>query len=513
MAGGGPAWPVQTGGANRAGVHAKPRLRPLDRHRRVPAPAEVDNLVPKDHPVRAVWDFICRLDLTEWLGRIRAVEGKAGRPSWDPRIGIALWVWGYAQGTGAAREISRRCRFDPTFQWLTGGEVVNHHTLSSVRVRGKKYIDDLFVNVLGILIAEGLVRLEPVVHDGTKVKANAGSDTFRRQERIELHLQAARQRVEQLDASQDRTANARKAAAQRRAAREQVQSLEAAVREFEILQQADSARRKEPRVSETEPTARIMKQPDGGFAPSYNAQISTDQAQAIIVAADLTQEPGDSAQLLPAVDRVEQNTGDKPRQMISDGGFTNRENILRMNAEGVDFIGPFIDHAAQSAGQLHTRRGIAPEFGPVAFTYDPQADSYTCPAGHPLRPEGRENRHGATRFLYRATAQDCFACPHRPQCCPGNTSKGRAISRMVEHPVVEAFNARMQTAEARAIYKLRGQYAEFPNAWIKAKLGLRQFHVRGLLKAGMELLWVALTYNIQQWIRLRWRPDLPAAAA
>jgi len=71
----------------------------------------------------------------------------------------------------------------------------------------------------------------------------------------------------------------------------------------------------------------------------------------------------------------------------------------------------------------------------------------------------------------------------------------------------------MQTDEARAIYKLRGQYAEFPNAWIKAKLGLRQFHVRGLLKAGMELLWVALTYNIQQWVRRRWRPNLPAVTA
>ena len=500
-------------GEGRTGKHAAPRLRPLDRQRKVPAPAAVDRLVAADHPVRAVWDFVGRLNLTPWLERIRAVAGKAGRPSWDPQILISLWVWGYAQGIGKAKEISRRCGFDPTFQWLAGGEVVNDHTLSSFRVIGKEFLDDLFVKVLGVLSAEDLVTLQQVMHDGTKVKACAGSDTFRSQERIQLHLQEARRQIEALDASRDPTVNARQAAARRRAARERAQRLETALQQFESLPKPAPARRKQPRVSETAPEARIMKQSDGGFAPSLNAQISTDQAHGIIVAAELTQDPGDSAQLLPAADRIEQNTGVKPRQMVADGGFTNRENVLGMNEKGIDFIGSVTDYTAQSAAQL-ARQGIAPEFAPSAFTYDPAADRYLCPAGHPLRREGKEDRPGATCFQYRAEPVLCGVCPHRAACCPANPSKGRAVSRVVEHPIVSAFGARMQTDQARAIYKLRGQYAEFPNAWIKAKLGLRQFHVRGLLKAGMELLWVALTHNIQQWIRLRWRPaELPVATA
>ena len=84
---GGQARPFQEAGGGRTGARAAPRLRPLDRQRRVPAPAEVDQ-------------FVCRLDLTPWLDRIRAVAGKAGRPPWDPRVGIALWVWGYAQPSG-----------------------------------------------------------------------------------------------------------------------------------------------------------------------------------------------------------------------------------------------------------------------------------------------------------------------------------------------------------------------------------------------------------------------------
>ena len=83
----------------------------------------------------------------------------------------------------------------------------------------------------------------------------------------------------------------------------------------------------------------------------------------------------------------------------------------------------------------------------------------------------------------------------------------------MEAPAVQAFITKMQTDAAKAIYRFRGPVAEFPNAWIKAKLGLRQFRVRGLLKVGMETLWACLTYNIQQWIRLSWRTQLRAAAA
>ena len=66
----------------------------------------------------------------------------------------------------------------------------------------------------------------------------------------------------------------------------------------------------------------------------------------------------------------------------------------------------------------------------------------------------------------------------------------------------------MQTDEAKAVYKTRSQVAEFPNLWIKTKFGLRQFSVRGVAKVRIESQWVALTYNIQQWIRLLWRPKL-----
>jgi hypothetical protein len=82
-------------------------------------------------------------------------------------------------------------------------------------------------------------------------------------------------------------------------------------------------------------------------------------------------------------------------------------------------------------------------------------------------------------------------------------------------PTVAAFVEKMKTPEAQAIYKQRKRIAEFPHLWLKEKLGLRRFHVRGLVKVSCEALWACLTYNLQQWWRLRWRPQVivPTAAA
>src|SRR5207253_5964011 len=165
----------------------------------------------------------------------------------------------------------------------------------------------------------------------------------------------------------------------------------------------------------------------------------------------------------------------------------------------------------QSAGQMK-RRGVDPEFYPEAFVYDAQRDVYRCPAGQTLSHRGQEQRPGVVQHQYRAEPELCAACPFKAKCCPQNASKGRSITRAVEAPEVVAFAEKMETEEAKAIYRQRGAIAEFPNAWIKDKLGLKQFRLRGLIKVKLEILWAALTHNIQQWIRLSWRTKLGVAS-
>ncbi|MDD5704909.1 MAG: IS1182 family transposase [Kiritimatiellae bacterium] len=482
------------------------RFRTIDRCQMQFRTLDVDRLVEPDHVVRAIWELSGRLDWSLYVESVKAVDGCAGRPAWDPRLLACIWVYAYTRGIGSARAIARQMEFDPAFQWLAGLETVNYHTLADFRTR-RRDVEELFVQLLGVLSAEGLVVLQRITHDGTKIRACASSGSFRREKRIREHLSAARAQVEAMgDPLADET---RERAARRAAAKQRARRLEAAAELLSGLQAGSSAGQPEPRVSETDPDARIMKQGDGGYAPSYNVQLSEDAQHGIVVGVGVSQSCNDYGELVPAVGRVEAATGRTPAEVVADGGFTNRENVLAMEQKGVKFFGNLPDHAGQAEGQLR-RNGISEAFYPQAFAYDASADVYRCPAGRTLAHDGREYRQGVTRHSYRASFEHCRACPHRPQCCPGNASHGRRITRMVEDPRVAAFREKMRGADAKRIYRTRSALAEFPNAWIKSKIGLRQFHVRGLLKATAEAFWAALTFNVQQWFRLRWHPGLMA---
>jgi transposase len=108
----------------------------------------VERLVSEDHEVRAIWEFTGHLDLAAYYENIHSVEGRAGSTAFDPRLLVGIWIYAYSKGTGSAREISRLCEYDPAYQWLTGMEPINYHTLADFRSSHKDSLDQLFVQVL-----------------------------------------------------------------------------------------------------------------------------------------------------------------------------------------------------------------------------------------------------------------------------------------------------------------------------------------------------------------------------
>jgi len=492
----------------------RPRFQAINRQQMVLRMVDVEQLLEPDHLARAIWEMTGRLDLTPYRVAVRAVEGEAGRPPIDPRLLIALWIYAYSEKVSAAREVARRCEYHPAYQWLTGCAVVNYHTLSDFRVDHQEALDKLFAQLLAILSSEGLITLEQVVHDGTKVKAAASGKSMHREPTLRAHLEAAQQRVQAMGDPREEAGDQRRRAARQRAGREKVARLEQALEELQKVQAAPEGRQEksERRASETDPEARVMKPGDGGFAVSHNVQLSTDTAHAIIVGAGITQEATDLQQLVPAVEEVERQNGRAPGQMIVDEGYTTRENVLAAAERGVDLIGSSLQPKTEAARKHFERRGVDPDFYPEKFRYHPESNAYTCPQGKKLAHRAtRRRRAGVVHQVYQARAADCRDCPLRAGCKPGQ--HGRMIVRSENVPAVAAYVAKMQTEEARATYRRRGPVAEFSNLWLKTKLGLRQFCVRGLKKARCEVLWACLTYNIQQWFRLRWKPRLTAASA
>src|ERR1019366_2679905 len=281
--------------------------------------------------------------------------------------------------------------------------------------------------------------------------------------------------------------------------------------ELHKLQERKSGERakREARVSTSDPQARVMHHSDGGLSLSYNAQISADAANGLIVSVAVTQQANASAQRLPAVDRMENQLKRTPQQMVADGGYSTRDNIEKMAERGIDFLG--------SMGRQEMPSGTtAPHrLPPSAFVYQPESNRYVCPEGKLLRPQGRyrnKKKRGLMAYWYEAKFSDCQPCGRKPECCPENQSHGRGVIRRVENPAIQAFREKMASAEAQAQYRRRGRVVEFCHAWIKSKLGLRQFHVRGLAKVQSQMLWACLTYNLQHWIRLNKLRAAPAAS-
>src|ERR1700719_4353082 len=310
---------------------AVPRLVAIDRRQLFLRTVDVEKLVEQEHCVRSIWELVGRLDLRLYYAQIAAVEGRAGREHTDPQLLISLWIYAYSRGVSSARELARQCEYEPGCQWLCGLQAISHRTLSGFRSDHKAAMDDLFTQVLGMLSAEGLITLERVTLDGTKIKANAGGNSFRRKEKLAAHLELAREQVRWLNAQAEGEGKSakRRAAAQRRAARQRVSRLEAAGREVERLQQERKHERDRfvARASSSDPEAHVMRNGEGGTVPSYNVQIVTDAAHGLIVNVEATTEAVDHGQLAPALDRCEQTLGRRPRQIVADGDYTNHASV------------------------------------------------------------------------------------------------------------------------------------------------------------------------------------------
>jgi transposase len=223
----------------------KPRYEAINREQLCWRAVDVERLIGEEHAARAIWEFVGRLDLSGYSEEIRAVEGKAGRPAWEPRLLISLWVYGYSEGVGSGRAIEQLCEWDPAYQWLTGARVVNAHTLSDFRVKHEQALKGLFVQILGLLSADGLITLERVMQDGTKIRAHAAQDSFRRKERVEQGLKQAREQVAAVEAMSEEETSRRISKARSRAQRERQQRLEQALEEFEKLAEEGGGKDKE----------------------------------------------------------------------------------------------------------------------------------------------------------------------------------------------------------------------------------------------------------------------------
>jgi transposase len=336
-------------------------------------PASVQDYVAKDHPSRFIVALVREdLDLTEIEA---SYNSHLGQPPFHPALMTALLLNAYASGIYSSRRIAKACRERADFMMIVAGDPPDFRTISDFRKRHLQALARLFLQVLVLCEAAGLVKLGHVAFDGTKIKANASKHkamSYERMKKREAELQAEVDRwlaaAEAADAEEDRQhgakrgdempdwiADKQKRLAKIRAAKAALEAQAKAAAEEETRRRAEAEEKRKaeggkkngktpkPPSAEpdgkaqrnfTDPESRILKSKDG-FIQGYNAQAAVDGEAQIIVAHTLAQSTSDQDQLTALIDGIEANLGARPKEASADAGYCSEANLQALADRGV----------------------------------------------------------------------------------------------------------------------------------------------------------------------------------
>lgn len=377
----------------------------------------LDQWLDSEHRVRIIWQYVESLDLSELYGTIKATADNVGRSPIDPRILFGLWLFATIEGTTSARRIDELCTRDIAYMWICGGVSVNYHTISDFRTQHSDLLERVLTDSIAVLLEQGLITLQTVAQDGMRVRANAGSGSFRRdasleeaQKEAEAHIQEIRRQHEQdTDGGE-----LRRKTAQERAARERFERIDAARANLKEMQERYEKRagtpRSQPRASTSDPEARRMKMGDNGTRPAMNVQFASDGDAQMVVAVDVTNQGSDSGLMQPMYDAVVNQYGVVPEAYLVDGGFSKKEDITHVETAGTMVYAPLYAEDKQiKAGKdpYAARPGDSPQMVAHRARMGTQDGKrkYQERAGIAEYPNADCRNRGLTQFRVRGLAK------------------------------------------------------------------------------------------------------------
>jgi transposase len=355
-------------------------------------PPDLREWLPKEHLAYFILDLLEVLDLREIYAYyefepVRDEQGKVvgqraksnrGYPGYDPRMMTALILYAYVTGTVSSRQIERKCVEDVAFRVISGDQKPDHDTMASFRQVHLEALKNLFVQVLKLCQKAGLVKLGHVALDGTKVKANASKHKamsyghmVKREVELKEEIDDLLKRAQETDQAEDqkygkgnRGDELPEELARRESRLAKIQEAKAAL-EAEAKAEADERRRQDEEerkrrerdgdppkpgrkaeIAEvpkdkaqrnfTDPQSRIMKNSDKAFVQAYNAQAAVDHENQVVVACEVTNQAADAPHLKAMVEKIEANTGERPRQLSADAGYCSEENVHALEERGIE---------------------------------------------------------------------------------------------------------------------------------------------------------------------------------
>lgn len=413
-------------------------------------PVTLEELIPADHVCRVIDAFVGRLDMDR-LGFVRAEAAETGRPGYDPRDLLRLYLYGYLHQIRSSRRLEAECLRNIEVMWLLGRLAPDHKSVAEFRKIHRDAVTEAGAELIRFARSIGLVKGEWVAIDGSKFRAVSSSRSVNDRRELERYLE----RMEQADAEE----------------------------ELEIDPAAVAAAL-EKLKQHPEPEARFMRTPNGKV-PAYNVQIAVDAQHALIVTQQVNDEGTDNRSLQRMAEAAQAAVGQPGESIhvVADGGFSNGEQAEACEAQGI------IVHAPAQRGV--NNRGDGTLFGRTDFKYDPSSDTFLCPAGQHLHRYQRKPQF----IVYAGKPEVCGACPLKSRCTVGAQ---RTLQKHLHDRALE----RMQQRATPEAMRLRKSIAEHPFAGLKYLFGLPRFLLRGLRGAQTEAGLAVMAYNLKRMINI-----------
>lgn len=411
-------------------------------------PVTLDELIPADHMCRVIEAFVSRLNLSE-LGFVRAEPAETGRPGYDPRDLLKLYLYGYFVQVRSSRRLEAECQRNVEVMWLLGRLQPDYKSIAEFRRMHSQAVTEAGAELVRFARSVGLVKGETVAVDGSKFRAVSSAKSVRERDAVKRYL-------EQLDAADEQE--------------EMVIDPGAVEAALEKLKQ------------DPEPEAKFMRM-GSGHAPAYNVQTAVDAEHALIVAQKVTTEGNDQRSLLPMAEAAKQAVGAPEKlNVVADAGYSNGEQAQACEAQGI------VPHVP--ANRAVNNQGDGTLFDRSEFHYDETTDTFRCPAQQTL-PRKQLSRQDRAVY-YAGQPEVCGACELKARCTNG---KQRFVSRHLHDGALQ----RMQQRATPAMMRLRRSTVEHPFASLKYRIfGHPRFLLRGLVGAQTEISLAAMVYNLKR---------------
>lgn len=447
-------------------------------------PESLDEYIALDNPVRFIDAWVDSLDLAA-LGFTDTVPAETGRPGYDPRLLTKLYLYGYLNRVRSSRKLEQECQRNVEVMWLTGKLAPDHKTIADFRKDNLTAFKALFKTFCLLCRELELFGGELMAIDGSKFKAvNSAKRNFT-QDQVKDYLAQVEERLatylldlDQADQSESAAQPAKLSATELQAKIERLKTRQTKYQSY-LKQMEESG---QSQLSLTDADSRAM--PKSPKAPvAYNVQSVVDSKHHLIVAQEVTNEVTDRDLLSPMAMAGKHMLAVEQVKAVADKGYSHGKELKACLEAGIE---PYVARPDTSA---NTKLGL---FGKELFVYDPETDTYTCPAGATLAfrfDTIEKERH--IRY-YKTSA--CSQCPLRDKCT--RNKEGRRITRWVDEQIIEQTQARVVAHPE--IMQQRQQLVEHPFGTIKFWWDQGHFLMKGLEKVKAEFSLSTLAYNIRR---------------